>query len=104
MGRHDIDRASDLATVTEALNGLAARGHNAYLLGFLAGLRLKLRPEEADYPTNPHPQESAQFSHWDAGFGDAILGRGPLAGLADIPEAQRLAEQATGAASIPAPP
>jgi len=102
MERQDFDRASGLAT--EALDGLAQRGHNAYLLGFLAGLRLKLRPEEADYPINPHPEESAQFSRWDAGFGDAILGRGPLAGIADISEAQRLAEQTTEAAPVPASP
>jgi len=84
-----IDQSSDPAPVTDALE----HGHNGYLLGFLAGLRLKLRPEEADYPINPHPEESAQFSQWDAGFGDAILGRGPLAGLAAIPEPHRLAEQ-----------
>ena len=54
------------------------RTQNVYLLGFLAGSRLKLRPEDSEYPVNPHPEGTDAHELWDEGFGDAILNRGPL--------------------------
>lgn len=55
------------------------RTQNVYLLGFLAGSRLKLRPDDSVYPINPHPEGTDAHERWSDGFGDAILNRGPLA-------------------------
>ncbi|HEY4369037.1 MAG TPA: hypothetical protein VGN07_17520 [Steroidobacteraceae bacterium] len=60
---------------------------NAYLLGFLAGTRLKLTPmtpDEAGYPVNPYSAGESANAAWDKGFMDAILERGPLSKLSMV--------------------